>query len=294
VNHSTCPICYKLSNKIKSFWLSFEPIYNCPSCKFFFRDRQKAEIFRFKEFQKIYLDETHGDPKKNGLNYFASDLISEIQGFHDQDKNIIIDYGSGDGGLKKILSSKLINQPANIINVDLQNQLKLKIETNEEEFVIPIQNNFIDFISNNMNLDNSNCTISVCMHHVLEHMEDPRNFLSQLSNNNKVNYLVIEVPAERYFKIRTFVYFLIRKKYYFEGHINFFSSNSLKQLLELSNWRIVSIKTRNTQSNQDLIDDLFYSKFMQRKFLRFIVFKILKILHIRFPLTYYVFAVNQS
>ena len=176
-------------------------IYYCKTCNFYYSDSNNNEndynIYynKFNNYKKniVYSD------KDERCNLYLRDKLKS--------KNIIniLDYGSGNGVLKELLSNEY--------NID---EFDIGMEKNEKKY---------------------DCLI---LSHVLGHIYDINKFIQTISLNIKENGLLyIEIPnAEYYNKMQH----LGPLQEITIEHINFFSKYALNKLLLLHNYYTVSIE----------------------------------------------------
>jgi hypothetical protein len=194
-----CFCCSNNKNKINSIHISIINdfslknllnIYFCSDCNFYFSDsdnNQSDYDNYYKLFSKYKTNITYFDKDERCNQYLKKEL---------NNKNIktILDYGSGNGILKDLLS--------NDFDVD---KFDIGMKENNNQY---------------------DCLI---LSHVLEHIYNLNNFLLKISNNIKTDGLLyIEVPnAEFYDKLNC----ITPLQEINIEHINFFSKFSLNKLL---------------------------------------------------------------
>ena len=186
----------KLNNKLH--------IYYCPDCNFYYSDsRNTQEDYNnyYKEFNNYKKGVIYSD-KDDRCNSYLKDKL-QIQF---QNVRTIIDYGSGNGKLKDMLSV------SDIYKVD---EYDIGMEKPNKKY---------------------DCLI---LSHVLEHIYDINKFIETISLNiNDNGLLYIEIPnAEYYDKITD----LCPLQEINIEHINFFSKYALNKLLIKHNYQAVSI-----------------------------------------------------
>ena len=206
-----CDVCDKLINieNVHKFFLTlvndiqlnnhFELNY-CNKCNLYFSDSNSCQD----DYNKYYMN--FNNYKKDSYCQDKDDkcFFYLCQKLNDNIKTIL-DYGSGNGQLSKLLSNKF----------------------NIEQFDIGMDKNTNKY----------DCLV---LSHVLEHIYDLNSFIEKISDNiNDNGLLYIEVPnAEFYDKI---VDICPLQEINLE-HINFFSKYSLNKLLVKHNYTCVSIE----------------------------------------------------
>ena len=182
----------KLNNSIN--------IYYCQECNFYYSDSGNTQDDYnnyYKEFNNYKKGEIYSD-KDERCNIY---LKNELQG---QNVNSIIDYGSGNGKLKDMLSDKY----------------------EIEEYDIGMEQPSKKY----------DCLI---LSHVLEHIYDIDKFIETISLNiNDNGLLYIEIPNSEYYDKITDICPLQEINI---EHINFFSKYALNKLLIKHNYYTVSL-----------------------------------------------------
>jgi hypothetical protein len=186
----------KLNNKLH--------IYYCPDCNFYYSDsRNTQEDYNnyYKEFNNYKKGVIYSDKDERCNSYLKDKLQIQFQNVR-----TIIDYGSGNGKLKDMLSV------SDIYEVD---EYDIGMEKPNKKY---------------------DCLI---LSHVLEHIYDINKFIETISLNiNDNGLLYIEIPnAEYYDKITD----LCPLQEINIEHINFFSKYALNKLLIKHNYQAVSI-----------------------------------------------------
>ena len=186
----------KLNNKLN--------IYYCPECNFYYSDSENTqEDYNnyYKEFNNYKKGAIYSDKDERCNNYLKDKLQNQ-----DQKVRSIIDYGSGNGKLKEMLSV------SDIYEVD---EYDIGMEQPNKKY---------------------DCLI---LSHVLEHIYDINKFIETISLNiNDNGLLYIEIPnAEYYDKITD----LCPLQEINIEHINFFSKYALNKLLIKHNYQAVSL-----------------------------------------------------
>lgn len=177
-------------------------IFYCEECNFYFSDSNNSqEDYNnyYKEFNNYKKGTIYSDKDERCAIYLKKELNEQ------NNINSIIDYGSGNGKLKDLLSDCY----------------------NVEEYDIGME-------KVNKKYD---CLI---LSHVLEHIYDISNFIDEISTNIKDNGLLyIEVPNAEYYDKITDICPLQEINI---EHINFFSKHSLNKLLMKHNYCPISLK----------------------------------------------------
>ena len=182
----------KLNNSIN--------IYYCQECNFYYSDSMNTQDDYnnyYKEFNNYKKGEIYSD-KDERCNIY---LKNELQG---KNVNSIIDYGSGNGKLKDMLSDKYV--------ID---EYDIGMEQPSKKY---------------------DCLI---LSHVLEHIYDIDKFIETISLNITDNGLLyIEIPNAEYYDKITDICPLQEINI---EHINFFSKYALNKLLIKHNYHTVSL-----------------------------------------------------
>lgn len=184
----------KLNNKLN--------IYYCSECNFYYSDSENSQDDYnnyYKEFNNYKKGTIYSD-KDERCYIYLNDKLKE------QNVKTIIDYGSGNGKLKELLSLA-------------------------EQFVIDEYDIGMDQPSKKYD-----CLI---LSHVLEHIYDINKFIENISLNiNENGLLYIEIPnAEYYDKITD----MCPLQEINIEHINFFSKFALNKLLIKHNYHAISL-----------------------------------------------------
>jgi hypothetical protein len=184
----------KLNNKLN--------IYYCSECNFYYSDSENSQDDYnnyYKEFNNYKKGTIYSD-KDERCYIYLNDKLKE------QNVKTIIDYGSGNGKLKDLLSLA-------------------------EQFVIDEYDIGMDQPSKKYD-----CLI---LSHVLEHIYDINKFIETISLNiNENGLLYIEIPnAEYYDKITD----MCPLQEINIEHINFFSKYALNKLLIKHNYHAISL-----------------------------------------------------
>ncbi len=165
-------------------------VYKCISCEFYYSDSLNTQ----EDYDSYY---NTFNNYKNYINYSDKDLqCYNFLNTHltKYNVNTILDYGSGNGQLSKLLSSKF--------NI---NEFDIGMVNNKEQY---------------------DCVI---LSHVLEHIYDIKTFINKIKLNlNKNGILYVEVPNVEFYDRLTNISPLQEINI---EHINFFSKNTLNKLL---------------------------------------------------------------
>lgn len=211
-----CPICGK---KPTAKFFGMSSYWFCESC----------EIAWKKRFPKADYDETY----YKGKSSFAGKLFAPIanmfysirQSFAGSEKqNIWIDVGAGEGGFLKTVNSKdRIGVEVSSSGREMMESVGLK--TLSDVQFLKVKDLKADVIS---------------FWHVLEHVDNPWNYLEAAKKNLKKNgKIIIGIPNFKSFE------FYLSKKYWFhlqpQFHLWHFSPNSFKKVLEQAGFSVKHI-----------------------------------------------------
>ena len=213
-----CPVCNskKIKFKLKNWLIN---LYICEGCKHVFANPMPSDKF-INEYYKHnpyiqdlnldFLNKRFNDKKKYFYYFFNKDVKNKIW----------LDVGSGCGELLFLAKFRGYT----VLSNELQQNLK---DYQKKFFGI---NNFIDDI--NKLKDNSINVIS--MIHVLEHLVDVNKIIQLIYKKlDKKGKLILEIPNQNYFLFPSY-----KMNRLTNLHLHDFSMNSLKILLEQTNFKI--------------------------------------------------------
>ncbi len=139
--------------------------------------------------------------------------------------NKLLDIGAGDGNTLSILSKENLADELYAIEISTSGINKIKEKSIKNLIKVELFDGY-EIMEKSMTFD-----IGIALH-VLEHVEHERVFLSEIARVCK--YIYIEVPLEDTFSIDKAI--LVSSKY---GHINFYSSSTLKALMESCDLKVL-------------------------------------------------------
>jgi hypothetical protein len=181
-------------------------IYYCPECNFYYSDSgnmQEDYNNYYKEFNNYKKGTVYSDKDERCNSYLRDKLVMQEL---NQNVRTIIDYGSGNGKLKDLLS------------------VSEEYEVEEYDIGMEQPNKKYDFL---------------ILSHVLEHIYDINKFIETISLNiNDNGLLYIEIPNAEYYDKMTDMCPLQEINI---EHINFFSKYALNKLLIKHNYQVVSL-----------------------------------------------------
>jgi len=219
----------------------------CCNCEFLFCDMRfdndemsnLYEDYRGKNYVSLRDFYEPGYKNKNDILNMGITYKSQIEIFLNDigNYNSILDWGGDDG-----------------INTPKFNAEKLFIYDISGKTVLP------SFISLNQNeLKNYNYDLIICSN-VLEHVSYPLDLLSNIKNHMDENtVLYIEIPYEKIMLQKKISNKNEIKRHWHE-HINFYSENSIQELLAISGLDIVKIKVYSDLLTENLVN--FENMFM--------------------------------
>lgn len=179
-------------------------IYYCPDCNFYYSDSgniQEDYNNYYKEFNNYKKGTIYSDKDERCNSYLTDKLQNQTQNV-----KTIIDYGSGNGKLKDLLTV------SDLYEVD---EYDIGMEQPNKKY---------------------DCLI---LSHVLEHIYDIDKFIETISLNiNDNGLLYIEIPNAEYYDKITDICPLQEINI---EHINFFSKYALNKLLMKHNYQAVSL-----------------------------------------------------
>ena len=219
-----CPICNNNNNKIH-FIKDELIILKCDACSFYFVDLENWK-----------------HPYSNTDYYSSDDLITDpsqlefIKHRVDQILKYIttgdgVDLGCGKGEVTVQLANKGFNMTGiddslNTINNLIEIHKSVNWECNSIE----------------MFLDKCKKVDLITMYHVLEHIPNPKILINKISNIlNKDGIFVVEVPDVGSYKA---TFEGKNWQYWMPHHVNYFSVDSLKKLIEPLNLELVGVERK--------------------------------------------------
>ncbi len=219
-----CPICNFKKNSIHFVKDDFI-VLKCDSCLFYFIDLDNWE-YPYSDIDYYTQDELIHDPSKlEYINHRVNEILKYISG------GAGVDLGCGKGELTVQLSRKgfvmtgvddSINTINNLINIH-----------NSVNWVCSSIENYLKDCQN---------TNLITMYHVLEHIPNPKNLMSEISNIlNKDGLLVIEVPDVGGYKARIKG---VNWQYWMPHHVNYFDIKSLQNLIEPFGFELVGVEKK--------------------------------------------------
>lgn len=208
-----CPLC---GNIAKNNFYGLRDYFYCKNCS----------IARIKKISKATYDETY----YKGSSGIANKLFSPIMNFFYSIRSgyikkkkvkLWIDIGAGDGEyLKTVSSEKKIGVEISQAGRNIMNNFSINTLTEKKFLKI-----------NNLNAD------VISFWHVLEHVENPQDYLSSAHRNLRNNgEIIVGIPNIDSFEFKTF------KSYWFhlvpKFHIWFFTPISFEKILLQAGFRV--------------------------------------------------------
>lgn len=229
-----CTICFGNSIILKDKNFS---LYHCNFCQHTFSDilKEKQE-----KYGGDYFIETHrrwfANPNYKLFNF----IYSHILRFRENDKELkLLDIGSGNGDFLKEIEKK-------------DSKIKLfGIDMSENEY--SYRDSQISFIRGDFLLDDMGDDFDIAVSlAVIEHIDDPTLFVQKINKLLKVGGFVYVMTVNE----NSLVYIIARlikkigmrsafDRLYSPHHLQHFSNESLKKLMELNNFEVVVQKNHN-------------------------------------------------
>jgi 2-polyprenyl-3-methyl-5-hydroxy-6-metoxy-1,4-benzoquinol methylase len=149
-----------------------------------------------------------------------------------KDYRSIIDIGAGDGSLLEELDKSNVGKELHAVEISESGCACIK------EKKLGKVRSINQFDGYNIPVDNSQYELGIAIH-VLEHVEHERMFIQEMART--CQFLYIEVPFELTLKIKRNI--RIGAEY---GHINYYTTDTFKSLLESCNLEIITLETFST------------------------------------------------
>lgn len=239
---ASCPICKKESKFLLTSGRDYEYstsedifyMYLCKDCNHLYLNPRPY----LKDFDRIYPDEyySYNFTKKEGIAKLAKKFIEKrfyANTYKEYiNKGRILDVGCGDGRLISVLKS--INKNWGVFGVDFN---KTAVEKARDKGFYIYEGKFEEVSIKERSFD------LIIMNELLEHVIDPNEVIEKAYYIlEPKGYIIIETPCfgSPDFKIFKDKYW---GGYHFPRHINIFSRNSIKTLIEKKGFRIVKIQS---------------------------------------------------
>ncbi|EMY07138.1 methyltransferase domain protein [Leptospira interrogans str. 2002000626] len=226
----SCPVCNSISiTFVRSYRGNSELFRNlelkkCNNCTFVFADPLPKDE-ELDKYNSSYFVNAHGGLSSHPMATAYQAAINKIRVNYviemiqkGQDLNLkILEIGPGTGDFLKFWLQRFPNSEYSILESDLINRERFKgLVSFQYSSFKEIPSNYFDLI---------------IISHVLEHTNDPKRFLNELSNNLKnAGFIFIEVPCQDY---------LFKDKE--EPHLLFFNKESMNQLFNKINMRVINL-----------------------------------------------------
>lgn len=226
----SCPVCSSISiTFVRSYRGDSELFRNlelkkCNNCTFVFADPLPKDE-ELDKYNSSYFVNAHGGLSTHPMATAYQAAINKIRANYvietiqkRQDLNLkILEIGPGAGDFLKFWLQRFPNSEYSILESDLINRERFKgLVSFQYSSFKEIPPNYFDLI---------------VVSHVLEHTNDPKRFLKELSRSLKnVGFIFIEVPCQDY---------LFKDKE--EPHLLFFNKESMNQLFNRIDMRVISL-----------------------------------------------------
>jgi SAM-dependent methyltransferase len=248
------------SYKSKSELFLNKVLMKCNTCNLAFASPLPSDN-ELTSYNSKYFLNAHGGISTHPIVISFHSGINNIRANHILDSinhpnikiNKILEIGPGLGFIMEYFKKKYPDVEYSIIESDLENLEKLKkLASNYFVDIDVVPNNYFDL---------------VIISHVLEHTNNPVNFLKKIKLKiRKGGYIFIEVPNEDY-----------KFKNEDEPHLLFFNQNSMRILLEKSELNCIRISNHGPEIDRGFIKDFIF------KLYNFLDYKLSK-LGIQLPL----------
>ncbi|EKO14137.1 class I SAM-dependent methyltransferase [Leptospira kirschneri] len=226
----SCPVCSSISiTFVRSYRGDSELFRNlelkkCNNCTFVFADPLPKDE-ELDKYNSSYFVNAHGGLSTHPMATAYQAAINKIRANYvietiqkGQYLNLkILEIGPGAGDFLKFWLQRFPNSEYSILESDLINRERFKgLVSFQYSSFKEIPPNYFDLI---------------VVSHVLEHTNDPKRFLKELSSSLKnVGFIFIEVPCQDY---------LFKDKE--EPHLLFFNKESMNQLFNRIDMRVISL-----------------------------------------------------
>ncbi|EMJ93073.1 methyltransferase type 12 [Leptospira kirschneri serovar Pomona] len=267
----SCPVCSSISiTFVRSYRGDSELFRNlelkkCNNCTFVFADPLPKDE-ELDKYNSSYFVNAHGGLSTHPMATAYQAAINKIRANYvietiqnGQDLNLkILEIGPGAGDFLKFWLQRFPNSEYSILESDLINRERFKgLVSFQYSSFKEIPPNYFDLI---------------VVSHVLEHTNDPKRFLKELSSSLKnVGFIFIEVPCQDY---------LFKDKE--EPHLLFFNKESMNQLFNRIDMRVISLGYFGPSIVQS-----FSKKILNRIYLRivglFLKFRVILPISVFFP-----------
>ena len=250
-NTVTCPICNKAEGQLWGVEYKGHRIVKCPTCGLRFADPQ---IIRAEE---VYQDEYFADKAERMFDPERLLLVlkSDLDSFHNiarvMGKNLtaessVLDIGTGRGSfliaLKLLGLHNILGTDITTSNVDYLKSFAIEVKLGELK---------------DLNLGRYDI---ITFHHVLEHLNNPGTFLTQvksLLNDNGVGHLLIPNEGSLNSRFKSFLSKHKLKKRAFKHlapghHLWFYEQSTIVRLLEKYGFKIDYLGTRATEKKRGI------------------------------------------
>lgn len=226
----SCPVCNSISiTFVRNYRGDSELFRNlelkkCNNCTFVFADPLPRDE-ELDKYNSSYFVNAHGGLSSHPMATAYQAAINKVRANYviekiqkGKDLNLkILEIGPGTGDFLKFWLQRFPNSEYSILESDL---------INRERF-----NGLVNFQYSSFKEIPLNYFDLIVVSHVLEHTNDPKLFLNELSSNLKnVGFMFIEVPCQDY---------LFKDKD--EPHLLFFNKESINQLFNRINMCVVNL-----------------------------------------------------
>jgi hypothetical protein len=218
-----CNLIWKMQERAKNAPLGDLHLFFCNTCSHIHNSVYKPDLMEYTETYENALDFS---PR---FQSFAKDLASYLIETYDIRNKTVIDIGSGKGEFLKLMSSIGVNRGIGFdpTYIPSDDEGTLERITFIKEFYSEKHASFHADL--------------ICCRHVLEHIDNPREFMSKVQGgvgNNRETILYFEVPNAQFTFCKPSFWDLIYE------HHSYFTPKSLGFLFETSGFQIIDLKTR--------------------------------------------------